>query len=179
MPAQGIGDYLGGRQKVLGISASFAAIPLLASFASLQPPWPPAIGAVSAALVFAAALLSWEWTRRSRVANRRRWIVAGLVTTIAGLAVYLYFYSSFVDDIPGTSLRVIRGYQCTGQALLVYPDVCPDLPTDALQGAEWEPTELWTRQSVTNVRMALAASWLAFTAGLILMAGAVVAGRKT
>jgi len=84
-----------------------------------------------------------------------------------------------VDDIPGTSLRVIRGYQCTGQAQLVYKDACPDLPTDALQGAEWEPTELWTRQSVTNVRLALAGSWIAFTAGLILMAGAVVAGRKT
>jgi hypothetical protein len=173
-----ISNYLESLIKVLGIGAAFATIPLFAAFASLEPPWPPAISYVSSALVLVAALMSWEWTRRSRTKNRRRWILAGVFFLIAGLFVYFFLYSSFIDNIPGTSLRVIRGYDCTVEAKLVYKDACPDLPSDALQGAEWEATELWTRQSVTNVRLGLTASWLAFTAGLMLVAGGVVAGRK-
>jgi uncharacterized membrane protein YfcA len=173
-----ISNYLESLIKVLGIGAAFATIPLFAAFASLEPPWPPAIGYVSSALVLVAALMSWEWTRRSRTRYRRRWILAGVVFLLAGLFVYFYLYSSFIDDIPGTTLRVVRGYDCTADARLVYKDACPNLPADALEGAEWEATELWTRQSITNVRLALTASWLAFTAGLMLVSGGVVAGRK-
>ena len=171
-------DYLKSLTKVLGIGAGFAALPLFASMASLQPPWPPAIGAVSSALVLLGALIVWEWTRRSRIRHRRRWILAAALITVAALIVYFILYSMYVEDVPGTDLRVVRGYACTQEAQLVYKQACPDLPSDALQGAEWEPTMLWTRQSVTAVRVGLAGLWLMFTAGLIMTVGAVIAGRK-
>jgi hypothetical protein len=173
-----ISTYFTNLLKVLAIGAGFASIPLFASLASLQPPWPPAIGAVSAGLVMAGALIIWEWTRNSRIRNRRRWILSAALIAVASILGYMILYSLFVENVPGTSLRVVRGYECTRNALLVYKDACPDLPSDAFAGAEWESTELWTRQSVTTVRVGLAGAWLLFTAALTMTVGGVIAGRK-
>lgn len=170
--------YLRDLAKVLGVGAGFAAIPLFASFAALQPPWPPAIGYVSAALVLVSALLAWEWTRKSRLVHRRRWIVSGVGLTLVGLVVYLVLYSLFVENIPGSDDRVVRGFTCTADAQLIYRDRCPDLPREALQDAEWEAVAIWTRSSVTAARVSLACAWILFTAGLVAAVGSVVAGRK-
>lgn len=171
-------DYLKTLIKVLGIGAAFASIPLIAAFAELQPPWPPAIGHVSAALILLSSLLAWEWTRRSRLKHRRTWIVLAVAATLIGLFGYLILYSYFVEPMPGDQGRVVRGYDCTPPARLVYGELCPDLPRDALADAEWEALVLWTRSSVTTARIGLAAAWLLFTAGLIAAVGAIVAGRK-
>lgn len=171
--------YLKRVQDVVKIGGGFAALPLILSLADFQPPWPPAIGYVSAALVLLASLLVWEYVRDARRPVRRRWLIAALLLTLGGLAAYATLYSLFVEDVPGSAGRVIRGYACTADARLVYGPACPDLPRDALDAAQWEAPLLWTRGSLTVVRLALAGSWLAFTAGLIAGVGAVVAGRES
>lgn len=173
-----ISDYLKGLVKVLGIGAAFAAIPLFAALARLEPPWPPAIGMVSSALVLLSALIAWEWTRRARLRNRRLLIVLSALLTLGGLFGYLVQYSLFIEPIPGSKERVVRGFVCTEDALKVYGRQCPDLPREALRDAEWEAPNLWTRASLTWTRIGLTAAWLVFTAGLIGAVGAVVAGRK-
>lgn len=173
-----LSSYLDTYKKILAFGGSAATIPLFASFLSLQPPWPPAIGPVSTAAVLVAALVAWEWTREASVPGRRRLILTSAAATAVGLLLYLYLYSEFVDTIPHSSMRVVRGYECTADAKLVYRSACPNLPTDALQGAEWESTDLWTRASVTNVRIGLATAWLAFTFGLAFVVGGIVAGRE-
>ena len=170
--------YLRDLAKVLGLGAAFASIPLFASFADLQPPWPPAIGYVSAALVLVAALLAWEWTRKSKLVRRRRWIVVAALLTIIGLLAYLILYSLFIENIPGTDERIVRGFTCTREAELLYRDRCPDLPREVLQDAEWEAVAVWTRGSVTTVRVALTSAWIIFMAGLVTAVGSIVAGRK-
>lgn len=170
-------SYLSDVGTVLKKAGGFVALPLIAGFAGLQPPWPPAIEFVSAAFILIAALVMWEWTRSARRAVRRRFIIAGILLTTVGIAGYLPLYSLYVENIPGKSVRVIRGTECTPKAKLVYPDDCPDLPRDALRGVEWESNVLWTRRSIMTVQLELVASWLAFTAGLVAFAGAVIAGR--
>jgi hypothetical protein len=105
-------------------------------------------------------------------------MIAAAVLMISGLIAYLLLYSLFVEGIPGTDIRVVRGYECTPDAQTVYGEACPDLPREALREAEWEPSYLWTRSSVTAVRVGLALSWLVFTSGLIAAVGSVVAGRR-
>ena len=97
---------------------------------------------------------------------------------LLGLGLYLALYSTFVEAIPGTDFRVIRGYVCTVDAQRVYKTACPDLPSQSLMDAEWDSLALWTRSSITNVRLALTGAWLLFTASLIMTLGAVIAGRK-
>ncbi len=171
-------QYLKDLMKVVGIGGAFALLPALAALAGLSPPWPPAIGGVSALLILAFSLIVWEWVRKSRTATRRSWIVWALILTLTGLTGYLFLYSLFIEPIPGTDMRVIRGFTCTADAALVHGARCPDLPREALQDAEWEATALWTRGSVTAVRLGLAFTWLLFTAGLIATVGAILAGRR-
>lgn len=171
-------QYFKNLVSVLGIGAAFATLPLFASLAAVEPPWPPHIGAVSVAFILIASLMAWEWTRRAKVTHRRRWVISAFVLTVAGLLGYLILYSTFVEPIPGSDVRVVRGYECTRQALLVYGEECPDLPRDALRDAEWESVVLWTRTSVTVARVSLAFAWFIFIAGLVTNVGAIVAGRK-
>ncbi len=173
-----ISGYLTGLQKVFGFTGLLAAIPIFVGLAKLEPPWPPGISVVSSALILLSALIAWEWTRRARVRSRRTLILASAILTTVGLIGYLALYSLFVETIPGAGERVIRGYTCTAEARQVYGASCPDLPRDALKDAEWEAVVLWTRSSVTMVRLGLGISWLVFTAGLVGAVGAVVAGRK-
>lgn len=172
-------SYLKNLSRVLGIGAGFASIPLFLSLASLQPPWPPAIGYVSASLVMVSALLAWEWTRAAKRSYRRSWIVAGVIILVVSLFLYLLLYSLFVESVPGSNYRVIRGFTCTEDAKMIYKSVCPDLPREALRDAEWESPILWTRVSITIVRLSITFTWLGFIAGLIVCTGSIIAGRKT
>jgi hypothetical protein len=170
-------QYLKNLTGVLALGAAFASIPFFASLSSLEPPWPPAIGYVSAALVLVGAMLAWEWTRSAKVKNRRRWIVSAVALTLGGLILYLTLYSLFVQNVPGATDRIIRGYECTRDTRLIYAGQCPELSRAALEDSGWEPSELWTTSSLTLVRLGLTLSWLIFTAGLIITVGSIVAGR--
>jgi hypothetical protein len=162
--------------RALAIGAAFAAAPLIATLAGADPPWPAGIGYVSVALLLAAAIAAHAspgaWPVRVRLWT---WLAFGLAT--AGLLAALILSSMFVETIPGSGVRVVRGTVCTPDALLVYKEACPDLPRDALRDAEWEAAALWTRSSVTTIRVALAASWLVFVAGLAIAAAALVRRR--
>ena len=174
-----IEQYLKRVTGVLALGAAFAAIPFFASLSKLEPPWPPAIGYISSALVLVGALMAWEWTRSAKLRNRRRWIVTALVMTLAGLIAYLALYSLFVVNIPGETDRLIRGYECTPDSKLIYKTECPELSIEVLEDAGYRPGELWTGSSLTVVRLGLVLSWLTFTAGLITIVGSIVAGRQS
>lgn len=172
-------DFLTRLLKTLGLASALAALPLFVALIDLQPPWPPAIAYVSSALVLLAALATWEWNKSGIMRRRRLWLGLAITLTVCGLLGYLTLYSLFVEQISGTSLRVIRGFVCTQQAIEVYPHECPDLPREALRGAEWEAVVLWTRSSVTIVRISMTALWFVFTAGLVCGVSAVVAGERS
>lgn len=157
--------------------AAVTAVPLVAALTDLAPPWPDRIGYVSTAIILLGSAVAWEACRRQRMGRRRMWTSLGAGLTVAGLLGYLVLYSLFVEPAPGSSLRVVRGYACTAEAQMVYKEACPNLPRDALRDAEWESVMLWTRSSVTVVRIALLASWLVFTAGLTATVAAILARR--
>ena len=172
-----MGKFLQNIAALLGFIAFISAIPLFASMAQLQPPWPPAVASLSSIVLLVSAVVAWEWTRRSKLGLRRGWMITSLVVMVLSLFGYLALNSYFVENAPGSDLRVVRGYECTKMALEVY-DSCPDLPREALEDAGWESVKLWTRTSVTNVRLLLVLAWFAFVGGLIGILGAVIAGRN-
>lgn len=173
-----IDRYLRDLIRVIGVGAAFASLPVLASLAELQPPWPPAIGQVSGALVLISALVAWEFVRGGTVLRRRRWVVSAVALTLVGLLSYLAILSQFVVTMPITEERIITGFTCSADAAAIYREYCPFLSIDALNDAEWSAEKLWTRGSITVVRLGLAGTWLLFTAGLICSVGSIVAGRK-
>ncbi|MBO9623928.1 MAG: hypothetical protein J7500_14560 [Sphingomonas sp.] len=172
-------EYLKDIAKTLGFAAGVAALPLIVAFAKLQPPWPPAIEYLSSVFILMAALAMWEWGRNAKRVVRRRLILAGMALTMIGIGAYLPLYSMFVQVEGSTGERIIKGMVCTPDAFLIYPQQCPQLPSEALPSVQWDATQLWTQNSILKVRMMLVAAWLCFTAGLVAFVGAVIAGRPT
>ena len=172
-----ISVYLQNLVKVLGVGAAFASLPFFASLAELQPPWPPAIGFVSAALVLVGALIVWEWNRKTRIRNRRRAILRATAVTVTSLLIYLALFSLFTQPMVDRPREVI-GYECTQFALTAYRAPCSEIPGSAIARARGEAERIWTARSITVVRLGLNVAWLSFTVGLIMAMGAVLAGRK-
>jgi hypothetical protein len=171
-------SYLEKLVRVLGIGGAFATLPLLAAFSQLEPPNPPAIAYVSSALILLAALLAWEFGKGTARAIRRRRILVSTLVGIVGLVSYLFLNVSYVESIPGSDVRVVRGYVCTPQALEIYSEYCPDIPKDMIAEANWETKKLWTRASVSHIEILLIVTWLIFIMGLIGAVGSIVASDK-
>jgi hypothetical protein len=152
--------------------AALVLLPVVAVLLGFDPPWPNGIGYISAALVAGGA--AWVHFGASPGAIvSRRWVKA-IVVGLAVIAIaYLALLSLYVETIPASGVRVVKGFACTPDALLVYGDSCPNLPRDALRDAEWEAATLWTGSSVMLVRVGLVAGWLALAAGLGLAAARI------
>lgn len=155
-----------------GALGALVLLPIMAAFMAFDPPWPNGIGYGSAALVAGGAAWAHFGAGPGAIVSKRwvRAIAAGLVVIAVA---YLSLHSLYVETIPGTAVRVVKGYACTPDALLVYGDSCPALGRDALRDAEWEAATLWTGSSVMVVRVGLAAAWLALVGGLALAAARI------
>ena len=152
--------------------AALVLLPVVAAWLAFDPPWPNGIGYASAALVAGGAAWAHFGAGPGALVSRRlaKAIVVGLAVVAIG---YLSLLSLYVETIPGTAVRVVKGFACTPDALLVYGDACPALGRDALRDAEWEAATRWTGSSVMLVRIGLVAGWLALVAGLALAAARI------
>ena len=147
-------------------------LPVLAAFLAFDPPWPGGIGYISAALVAGGAAWAHFGASPGAIVSKR-WVKVIIAAVAVIVIAYLSLLSMFVEQIPGTAVRVVKGFTCTPDALLVYEDACPSLGRDALRDAEWEAATLWTGSSVMLVRVGLAACWLALVGGLALAAARI------
>lgn len=166
------------KRTAAGALAALVLLPLAAAFMAFDPPWPKGIGYASALLVAGAA--GWQHFSGGRgdwlTTRWARAIFAGLVVVAIG---YLALLSLYVEIIPESGVRVVKGFICTPDALLVYGDSCPALGRDPLRDAEWEAATLWTGTSVMLVRVGLVMGWLSLVAGLALAAARVERMRMT
>lgn len=146
------------------------AILLLAGWVGgMAPPGSP-VGWIAPLLALAipagvvgSGQVNWWTTRRVRGALFALLLAAG--------ATYGWASSAYVvAGENGTPL--VRGTDCTPDAKMVYESECPDLPSDALADAAYDPAMLWTAASIGRVKLILAAAWaLAAAAAALLVTG--------
>jgi len=151
--------------------AALLAIPIGASLLALGPPWPPGAGPLASALAALTFVLIHERFRALRPAAWNRVAIASSAVFVAALCAYLTATSVYVYQTPGKE-RFAKGFACTGDALLLYKDKCPNLGMDELSGAEYEAERLWTPQSIALVRLLLDALWLLLFIALAALAAA-------
>jgi hypothetical protein len=172
---------LGGFKKVLReyrvLSASAvgsAAVPFVASVASLTPPWPKGIVAVTSLVQLVTLILVYQFLERAprRKINR---IMAVTALLFFGFSVlYLASVSRFVYEAgPKHELRA-KGYICTPMGLSMFGADCPDIDASLLRGVEYEPTAVWTPQSVRNVELILVFLWSCAFLSLSTLVGSFV-----
>lgn len=151
-----------------------ASVPLLANLAGLAPPWPSAIAYLTA--IFEILMLIWAYHNFKGAGK----IIIGKIINI-GIPVlfvlligYLYVFSNFTYEIEGTGELGIRGYECTEKALRLYSEECPYIKPDNIKKAEWDPTILWTGDSISVVRTMLVTFWILVFIVLTSILGAFV-----
>lgn len=137
------------------------AVPFVAQFIGVVPPFPTGLNVISAVLQLVVLMIMFQLYRRKPRAliNRRMPLFAALA--LAALLVYLFAFGILVVEGPGTE-RYAIGLQCTEAARLVHGESCPFLGAGALAGAAWDEFLLWTRWSVSLVRLLLVGLWFAF-----------------
>lgn len=149
--------------------AVLALLLLAAWLGGLAPPASP-IGWLTALLALAVPVgaaasgsIKW-WTKRG---------VQGALIALLLAAAATYGWASSAYVVAGDNgASIIRGTDCTPDAKLVFENECPDLPSDALAEAAYDPAALWTAASIGRVKLILAASWtLAALAAALLVAG--------
>lgn len=149
--------------------AGLALLLFAAWLGGLAPPDSP-VGWLAALLalaipagVVASGRVNW-WTKRGVQGA----LIALLITAAA---TYGWATSSYV--IAGANgAPLVRGTECTPDAKLVLERECPDLPSDALADAAYDPAALWTAGSIGRVKLTLAGAWaLAAAAAALLVAG--------
>ena len=113
--------------------------------------------------VVGSGQVNWWTTRGVRGALFALLLAAG--------ATYGWASSAYVvAGENGTPL--VRGTDCTPDAKMVYESECPNLPSDALADAAYDPAMLWTAASIGRVKLILAAAWaLAAAAAALLVTG--------
>lgn len=141
----------------------------------LAPPASP-VGWIAALLalaipagVVASGQVKW-WTKRG---------VQGALLALLLVAAGVYGWASSSYVIAGEKgAPLVRGTICTPDAKLVYESECPDLPSDALADAAYDPAALWTAASIGRVKGMLGGSWALIAAAASLLVAGWLGGPR-
>ena len=150
-----------GLVRALAGGAGLALLLLAAWLGGLAPPG-SVIGWIAPLLAFA---IPAAVTGSGQV---RLWAARGVQAALLALllaagGVYGWASASYV--VAGENgAPLVRGSLCTPDAKLVFGSECPDLPSDALADAAYDPAALWTAASIGRAKLMLGGAWAAIAA---------------
>jgi hypothetical protein len=152
------------------LAGAAVAAPFLASFVAIAPPWPTGMAAITSAVVLVVLIVVYQTFKgdESNITRSIKWLsVVGLMLLVA----YVVLFSMFTIYVPPAKRSIVIGYQCTAEALLVYKAKCPLLTIEELSEAVFDEFQLWTRLSITIVRVTLITGWLSLFVALAAIIG--------
>jgi hypothetical protein len=154
------------------------ALPFGGAWVNIAPPWPRGVAFVT--VLFQGAVIAFvlQALKSSSLALIHRVWLFGSVAAAVIFTGYLALVSSYTYETPTTKELWAKGYECTDEAKLLYPNKCPNLGIDELIGAEYEAERLWTARSVTNVKIALVVTWLCGFAALGALIGSFAVQQR-
>jgi hypothetical protein len=155
---QVLNDY---KSLSLWVAGGAAAIPFVAQFVGVEPPFPEGVAPITAVLQLVALAITFHF-----VSQKSRAFVNGLMMRTALLIValilaYMILFSSFVIVI-GPDQTLVRGFTCTAEALAQFRSECPFLSRESVASALYIEEDLWTFGSLVASRLSLFFVWLAF-----------------
>lgn len=159
-----------------GAGGAVLALLLLAAWLGGLAPPASAVGWIAPLLALAVPMgvvgsgqVKW-WTRRG---------VQGALLALLLVAAGVHGWASSSYIIAGENgAPLVRGTECTPDAKLVFESECPDLPSDALADAAYDPAALWTAASIGRVKLMLGGSWAAIAAAAALLVAGWLGGPR-
>jgi hypothetical protein len=163
-------NFFGFVSDFKGVAALIGKVALIAPFTTLLlnigPPWPtrtavPAL--TSLCEVFVLIYIFQFFTPLTKKALGKRLRLFFLLL-VGSFILYISLYSFFVFDIPLTKDRDLKGFIVQPAiAQLVGPGRSLE---NLLEGAEWDPFNIWEGWTIYTTRVGLLLSWVLFFVGI-------------
>ena len=154
----------------LWAAGSSLIIPFVASFLSIIPPWPLGLNIITAVVQLVTLIVVYQAFSELRLRITRN-IKMLAITGLGLLLAYMAIFAMFTIYIPQAHRSIVIGYECSNEALKIFKEKCPFLTVDDLATAAFDEFLLWTRGSITTIRIVLLGLWLALFIGLGLLIG--------
>lgn len=161
---------------------------VIALLAGIQPPWPKGILILTSMIELLVLMMAWHFSSVSEKMNTGKILVILFSLLCFFSLAYVFMYSLFVYNIPGTSTDIVLGCGLTHDSQLVLSlnkidlktitDTCPEEFTRILSSAEFEATRVWTPWTVKLNQVVIFALWLAAFSCLAAFMGIFVAYHK-
>ncbi len=158
-----------------------SAVPVAAALLSLTPAWPSGIAGVTAVAQLLVLALVFQSLRSARRRVVTRIMIRSTVILCFLLPIYLLLIALFTYTEPLSKMHFTKGFECTDNAKLVFPNKCPFLGLDEISTARYEEETLWTVPSVSAMKSLIVVLWLGCFAALSTALGSFVVfqmGRK-
>jgi hypothetical protein len=161
--------------SALAVKGTIAA-PAINLWVKLGPPPTPAVSALTSVAAFLSVIYTfhfWFSLARKKLDTRMRICLITFCIALASSAMLLEVFTLG----PPHRDRIVTGYS-------LRPDVKPVIKNtftarDALQGAEYDPYEVWTRASIAVVHVALVTCWIiTFVALSVFLSSFVIVQRR-
>lgn len=171
------------------VGAGSVLTPLVTAAAGFAPPVFDGLPYLTTLFMLTVLMVGFSLVQGLSKARFKR-LIAVSATGFAILSFgYLYVLDSFVETDPATNRRVIVGCQWTSDIRKNYvPDYvagetseCPGehaLVMEMLQGANGDPANIWTKESIRHVGFGLIALWIGMFAALTLLITSFVVSLK-
>lgn len=146
------------------------ALPFIASFMSVIPPWPAGLNLMTAVFQLMVLMLVYQRYKGRSKAVFTRGITVLFVFSFLIFVVYIAAFSMFTIYVPLSDKSIVIGYECTQNAKMIYEAACPFLSLDTLAAAAYDEFLLWSKASIAIIRATLITLWFLFficLAGLI------------
>lgn len=163
----------GTRHMVVAGGASLS--PIILAFAGISPPWPPDIIKISTVIALFLAMANYHALMRGRSTSVRWRLNLSVIVVCLAFPIYLVVLKLFTFKIPTTGEVVILGCGYTENARLVatarhFDDGpgCPGSFERMLEGAQYNPYEIWGKLSLGIIPMIIVVLWLFVVAGIVI-----------
>jgi len=153
------------------VAGGSVALPFIASFLSIIPPWPKGLDVITAIFQLLTLILVFQTLSGSSRRKVSRNVIILFVACFVTILAYIVVFISFTIYVPAAKRYIVVGYSCTSDAARVYTDTCPDLGYSALAGVAFDEFRLWTKGSITLVRTGLIGIWFVFFVSLSALVG--------
>jgi hypothetical protein len=176
-------DFVTRFGRVAGYALAGSALtPILTAMLGYAPAWPNGISLFSALAMLVSLMVLFHF-----FTSRRRWVfslllIGSAVLLVAAIVAYVTLTDRFIVYEPQVGHDLTLGCRWTEDAVtvarhlrLAADDQCPGDYRYLLEGTRTYDTALiWTEDSIRNVKLLIAASWIAIFAGLAATIGSFV-----
>jgi hypothetical protein len=174
------------RRVALFCAGGLILLPVAASLGGYAPPWPKGITTITTLMEMAVVITAFQLSagKPRRVASRR--VVLSLCAMVFFSLIYLGLNAVFVVTIPNSDVQIVLGCGLSRSALLVQRlpadlpllDACPGEFASLLASAQYETDKIYTRLSVSAIRVCLVIAWLGAFASFASLTGVFVTFQR-